>query len=260
MTHLTMRLAHLAFALPFCAVLPAQTKSVVFTGRFDCVSLDQVNERAGGSLSLIREFDLAVATPGAAAIARSWIPTTAHSAAWGDGHGDGNYVRFFNWKAVFDRFNFAGPFVKNSDRAKNDPTRFFWTIRDNAVNKVFKVLTSNGTTPVQIKPGDFFRWGKNGNVEFFITQAQIQKAAEAWQGQVQTGVHQATKLVETLSTAGQSMAHETVKAVQAQARVAQTQVAEFATAGRELAESVADTAKAARKNSAQPRSAHGQPP
>lgn len=79
-------------------------------------------------------------------------------------------------------------------------------------------------------------------------QAQIQKAAEAWQGQVQTGVHQATKLVETLSTAGQSMAHETVKAVQAQARVAQTQVAEFATAGRELAESVADTAKAARKN------------
>lgn len=174
-----MRIAPLLLTLPFCAALAAQTKSVVFTGRFDSVSLDQANERTGGSLSLIREFDLAVATPGANAIARSWMPTTAHAAAWGDGHGDANYARFYNWKTAFERFNFAGPFIKNSDRAKNDPSLFYWTIRDNAVNKVFKVLTANGTTPVQIKPGDFFRWGANGNVEFFLTQAQLQIAKGA---------------------------------------------------------------------------------
>lgn len=79
-------------------------------------------------------------------------------------------------------------------------------------------------------------------------QAQIQRLAEGFQGQVQTGVHQATRLVESLNVAGQSMVQETAKAVQAQAKVAQTQVADFVTAGRELAESVADTAKVARKN------------
>ncbi|MFN8423854.1 MAG: hypothetical protein U0470_10920 [Anaerolineae bacterium] len=79
-------------------------------------------------------------------------------------------------------------------------------------------------------------------------QAQILKAAEGWQGQVQTGVHQTTKLVETLSTAGQSLAQEAIKAAQAQAKVAQAQVSEFVTVGREMAETVADTAKATRKN------------
>lgn len=79
-------------------------------------------------------------------------------------------------------------------------------------------------------------------------QAQILKAAEGWQGQLQTGVHQTTKLVETLSTAGQSLAQEAVKAAQAQAKVAQAQVSEFVTVGREMAETVADTAKATRKN------------
>lgn len=79
-------------------------------------------------------------------------------------------------------------------------------------------------------------------------QAQILKAAEGWQGQIQTGVHQTTKLVETLSTAGQSLAQEAIKAAQAQAKVAQAQVSEFVTVGREMAETVADTAKATRKN------------
>lgn len=79
-------------------------------------------------------------------------------------------------------------------------------------------------------------------------QAQILKAAEGWQGQLQTGVHQTTKLVETLSTAGQSLAQEAIKAAQAQAKVAQTQMSEFVTVGREMAETVADTAKVTRKN------------
>ena len=79
-------------------------------------------------------------------------------------------------------------------------------------------------------------------------QAQILKAAEGWQGQFQTGVHQTTKLVESLGTTGQAMAHEAVKLAQAQAKSAQAQVTELVTVGREMAETVADSAKVARKN------------
>ena len=172
-----MRLLHLAlFALASSLPLLAQPRSVIFTGRFGFTSLDSVNERAGGSITQLREFDISVVTPGAGAFARSWLPTTAHSAMWGDAHNDGNYTRFFGWKTYFERFNFAGPFVKYADRGAHDPRRFYWTIRDNLVNKVFQVFTSNGTQSVQIQRGDFFRFGSNGNVEFFITQALIDKA------------------------------------------------------------------------------------
>jgi hypothetical protein len=166
-----------ALALLACAPSFAQARhSVLFTGRFGFTSLDAPNERAGGSITQLREFDVSVVTPGAGAFARSWLPTTAHSAMWGDAHNDGNYVRFFGWKTYFERFNFAGPFVKHADRNKHDPRLFFWTVRDDAVNKPFFVFTSNGTQAVQIQKGDFFRFGRNGNVEYFITQALIDKA------------------------------------------------------------------------------------
>lgn len=160
------------------APLAAQaTHSVVFTGRFGFVSLDAPNERMGGSLTQLREFDLSVVTPGQNAVARSWVPTTAHSAMWGDGHRDGNHARFYQWKLSYgERFNFAGPFLKYADRNAHDPRLLYWTIRDDAVGKRFEVFTNNGTQTVQIGRGDFFRWGRNGNVEYFITQALIDKA------------------------------------------------------------------------------------
>ncbi len=157
------------------ALLPAQTPkvSVVFTGRFDSFSLDP----NGGSLNQIREFDLGIATPGPGAAARDWLPTTAWEAMMGDSHKDGNYTRFYKWKTYFERFNFHGLFVKYKDMAKGDPKLVYFTIRDNKVNKVFKVFDKGGTVQVQVKPGDFIRFLPGGNIEYFITQSLIMKAA-----------------------------------------------------------------------------------
>lgn len=155
--------------------------SLVYTQRFDAVSLDSVNERVGGSLNQIREFDLAVATPGANAIARSWLPTTAHSAMQGDPHGDNNYAKYFGIKTTFEQFNFAGPFVKFADRGKRDARLVYWTIRDasGVATRTVQAFTTNGTQKVTILPGDFWRWGANGNAEFFVTQALFAKAQGA---------------------------------------------------------------------------------
>ena len=160
-----------------CAPLGAQ-KSLLFTGRFPHVSLDDVNERAGGSISKLEEFDITMITPGVGAFARSfWLPTTTMQTVMGDAYNDANYTRFNGIKTYFERWNFAAPFVKVVDQANCTWDKVFWTVRDNAVNKNFTVKTTNGTATAVIQPGDFFHFTKNGNVEFFITQTLIMKAA-----------------------------------------------------------------------------------
>src|SRR5687767_4887894 len=122
-----MRPSHLLPALLLLsAELAAQRVTVLATGRFDAVSL----ESSGGSITKLREFDFMADTPDpAGSTAFSWLPTTAHSAAWGDPHNDNNFTRFNGWKATFDRFNFAGLFVKAADQASGDIRRVFFTIR-----------------------------------------------------------------------------------------------------------------------------------
>jgi hypothetical protein len=171
-----MRAPLFAIALTLCGLpLAAQNRhTLVFNGRFDFVSLDAANHV--GATTRLREFDLSIVTPGAGAVARSWLPTTAIHAMWGNGNNDGNHTTFHTWKTVFEQFNFAGPFVKYADRSTTDARNVFWTIRDFDVNKRFEVFTNNGAQRVQIRPGDFFRFRANGNTEFFVTRTLIDKA------------------------------------------------------------------------------------
>ena len=50
---------------------PAQSQTLLFTGRFPFVSLDAVNERVDGTISQLSEFDFSYVTPGAGAVAGS---------------------------------------------------------------------------------------------------------------------------------------------------------------------------------------------
>ena len=77
-----MRLHHLAAASLLCVPLAGQSVTALFMGRFDMVSLDAANERAGGSISQLSGFDVSYVSPGNGAVARSWMPTTAHSSIW----------------------------------------------------------------------------------------------------------------------------------------------------------------------------------
>jgi hypothetical protein len=178
-----MRILCLATVLALTATADAQRKSLIFTGRFPFTSLDDVNERANGSITQLQEFDISLVTPNASApfVARTfWLPTTAQQTVAGDAYNDRNYTRFYQLKTnYFERWNFAAPFVKVADQASCTWDKVFWTVRDNAVNKNFTVKTNNGTATAVIQPGDFFRFDKNGNAEFFVTQALIMQAAGA---------------------------------------------------------------------------------
>ncbi len=161
------------------APLAAQ-KTLLFVGRFPFVSLDSVNERVGGSITKLEEFDISMVTPDAVNpfVARTfWLTSTTHQTNAGDAYNDGNYTRFYGFKTYFERWNFAAPFVKVANQANCAPEHVFWTVRDNLVNKNYTVKINNGTGTAVILPGDFFRLDKNGNAEFFVTQAQIMSAA-----------------------------------------------------------------------------------
>lgn len=186
-----MRILCLASLLALTVSTGAQSKSLIFTGRFPFTSLDDVNERANGSITQLQEFDLSMVTPHATNpfVARTfWLPTTAMETVAGDAYNDGNYTRFYQLKTnYFERWNFVAPFVKFADQASCTWDKVFWTVRDNAVNKNFTVKTNNGTATAIIQPGDFFRFAKNGNAEFFITQALIMQAAGMQSGAFSPG-------------------------------------------------------------------------
>jgi hypothetical protein len=173
-----------------CVLAPAPLcaqQAVLFVGRFPFVSLDDGNERPGGSITRLEEFDVSFVTPGPGAVARTfWLTTTTHQTLMGDAYGDANYTRFAGFKTRLEEFNFCGPFVKFADRTRADWDRVYWTVRD-AVNKQFRALHANGTQVVTIQPGDFFRFAKNGNVELFITQALIDRARGPDQGPAAKG-------------------------------------------------------------------------
>ena len=167
-----MRLYHLAAASLLCVPLGAQNVTALFMGRFDMVSLDAANERAGGSLSQISGFDISYVTPGTGAVARSWAPTTAHASLMGDPLNSGDYTWF---ASIPDNWDLSSPFIKHADRALANPPVYF-TVRDDRVALPFAAFDQFGSQVVTISAGDYFRWSHNGNVELFITQALLQKA------------------------------------------------------------------------------------
>jgi hypothetical protein len=183
--------------LGFAAAADAQIHSVLFTGRFPFVSRGSVNERPGGAISRMEEFDISMALPlpGGSTVATTLLPSTAMQCYLGDGNNDGVYTKFHNWKTYFQAINIGGVFVKAADRTNASWDKVFFTLRRNAAatgaaavgGLQFEVLTNNGTTPYTMVPGDWVRLLPNGNVEFFMTAAQLAVAVGAQSGAATIG-------------------------------------------------------------------------
>lgn len=175
------------------ALAVAQQQTILFTGRFAHTSRDSVNERPNGAITRLEEFDFGFATPDAVngAIARSLLPATAMQCYLGDGNNDGVFTKFAGWKSsAFQDINIGSLFVKAADRSAVTWDKVFFTLRRNAAStagggvgtRQLEVLTNNGTVPYTLVPGDWLRLLPNGNVEFFMTQAQLQVAVGAQLG------------------------------------------------------------------------------
>ena len=164
-------------ALAVAAAPAVAQNSLIFTGRFPFKSLDAVNERVGGSINALDEFDFSVVTPGSGAFARSLQPATAHQAYFGDSNADGNSTKFFGFKTYFQNIQMGGVFVKNADKASPRHDKVFFTVRSNAAPLQFEAFINNATAVHVLRPGDFVRFTGNGNLEFFVTQDQLDIAA-----------------------------------------------------------------------------------
>ena len=159
----------------------AQVQTILFTGRFPFVSSDAVNERPGGAITRLEEFDLSYVLPLPNSPARTLLPTTAMQCYLGDGNNDGIYTKFASWKTYFQAINIGGIFVKAADRASVTWDKVYFTVRRNAAATgtaspgalQVEVLTGGGTATHTLLPGDYVRLLPNGNVEFFLTQAQL---------------------------------------------------------------------------------------
>lgn len=169
------KLAILASAA-LCASLSAQN-SLIFSGRFPFQSLDTPNERVNGSINRLEEFDFSLVTPSAASVARTLQPATAHQAYIGDSNFDGNYTKFAGFKTYFQNIQLGGLFVKAADKGLVTADKVWFTVRSNAAPLQIEAFRNNGTTTSVIRPGDFVRFTGNGNLEYFVTQDQIDVAA-----------------------------------------------------------------------------------
>ncbi len=177
------------------AAAPAQVQNILFTGRFPFVSQTSVNERPGGAISRLEEFDLSYVLPSPGSPARTLLPTTAMQCYLGDGDNNGVYTKFAGWKTYFQAINVGGVFVKASDRAAVTWDKVFFSVRRNAAaagtaspgTLQIEVLTQNGTVPQVLVPGDYVRLLPNGNVEFFMRQTQLAVAVGAQAGAATIG-------------------------------------------------------------------------
>jgi hypothetical protein len=169
---------HLALgALALATTAAAQSQTILFSGRFPFVSLAAANERPGGAISQLEEFDFSYVAPGLAAVARTLLPATAMNCYLGDGNGDGNYTKFFGLKTYFQNLQIGGLFVKHADRANVTFDKVYFTVRDNIAPQQFEVFTNGGAQVHVLRPGDWVRFLPNGNVEFFVDADQLDVAA-----------------------------------------------------------------------------------
>lgn len=197
-SHMHTLLRCLAVATGLAAVAAAQAQTILFTGRFAHTSRDSVNERPGGSITRLEEFDFSFATPDSVngAIARTLLPATAMQCYLGDGNNDGVFTKFAGWKSsAFQDINIGSIFVKAADRGAVTWDKVYFTLRRNAAStagggvgtRQLEVLTNSGTVPYTLVPGDWLRLRPNGDVEFFMTAAQLAVAAGAQSGASQIG-------------------------------------------------------------------------
>lgn len=170
----------LSAASLFAACLPAQD-CLLFTGRFPFVNTDAASN--GGSVVQMSEYDFSYSIPvPGAGIAQTLMPATAMQCYLGDGDNDGDYLKLRSWKSsYFSNIGIDGLFVKDADQASVTWDSIFWTPRLDATLPPMEVLTNNGT-PVVLNEGDWVRFLPNGNVEFFMTAAQLVIAVGAQGG------------------------------------------------------------------------------
>ena len=154
----------------------ASQTAVLFTGRFPFVNFDAALN--AGSIPQMSEFDFSYSIPlPGAGIARTLMPATAMQCYLGDGNADGNFLKLRNWKAsTFSNIGIDGVFVKDADQASVTWDKVYWTPRLDPALPPMEVFANNGT-PVNLLAGDWVRFLPNGNVEFFMTAAQMAIAA-----------------------------------------------------------------------------------
>lgn len=163
------------------ATLSAQIPTALFTGRFPFTGLDAASERPGGAINRLEEFDISFVVPVPGTTARTLLSSTTMQCYLGDGNNDGVYTKFAGWKTYFQQIGVGGVFVKAADRGNVTWDKVWFTVRRNAAAAgtaspgalQLEVLTNNGTTPQTLVPGDWIRLLPNGNVEFFLTAAQL---------------------------------------------------------------------------------------
>ncbi|MCA8951174.1 MAG: hypothetical protein KDE27_16830 [Planctomycetes bacterium] len=173
-----LSLAFSALALGVTDALSAQ-QTLLFTGRFPFVGLDAPNERPGGAINDLSRYSFSYVTPGAGAFARSLLPATAMQCYIGDANNNDDYLKFdeLATQSYFANFQIGGLFVKWADRANVTWDRIYFTVRDNEAGADLEVFTNNGTGSHTLVPGDWVRFLPNGNVEFFMTAADLAIAA-----------------------------------------------------------------------------------
>jgi hypothetical protein len=167
-------------SLVLASLASAQSpETMIFTGRFPFVSLDSANERLGGSITKLSEFEFSMVTPGVGAAARSLLPATAMQCYLADADNNGSYTKFQNLRTYFENLQLGGVFVRHADRGAATWDKVFFTVRDNVTTagKDLEVFTNGGTAVHTMVPGDWVRLLPNGNVEFFLTAAQLAVAA-----------------------------------------------------------------------------------
>lgn len=188
------RILTIALLAATAAPVAAQ-QYALFTGRFPFTGADAASERPGGAINRFEEFDVNYVLPFAGSPARPLLPATTLQTYLGDGNGDGNFLKFRNWKTYFQAINLGGVFVKAADRGAVSWDKVYFTVRRNAAATgtaavgalQLEVLTANGSTPVTLVPGDFVRVLPNGNAEFFLRQSQLVVAVGAQSGAATIG-------------------------------------------------------------------------
>ncbi len=159
------------------AVAGTAQQTLVFTGRFPFVSRDFVNERPGGAITTLEEFDFSYVAPAVGCVARTLLPSTAFHCYLGDGNNDGSYTKFAGFKTYFENIQIGGLFVRAADTANVTWDKVYFTVRDNVAGKDIEVIKDNGVSVHTMVPGDWVRMQPNGNVQFFLTAAQLAVAA-----------------------------------------------------------------------------------
>ncbi|MFT4513394.1 MAG: hypothetical protein ACI89X_000331 [Planctomycetota bacterium] len=176
--------------LSFAGAAASQVPALVFTGSHPFVSLGAANERPGGAINQITEYDFTLTLPNAGgSIARTLMPATAMHCYLGDANYDGNFLKLHDWKTAYsDPIGLGGVFVREADRTDLSWDKVFFSVRFGAPISTaqFEIFVGGGI-PYLIEPSDWVRLLPNGDSQWFIAPGQLLQAAGAQQNGTSVG-------------------------------------------------------------------------